>query len=129
MVMWHLRSKRKLTGGKLRRSSKKERSMRGSSFLETTVDPRSVKVRRGHGGNRKRVLLSENIANVVDPKTKKSKKVKILAVEKNPANPHYARRDVLTKGAVIKTEIGEAVVTSRPARHGVVNAKLVEEKK
>jgi small subunit ribosomal protein S8e len=126
MALWHLRSKRTPTGANLKRNSKKKRSMRGSNFLEGTVGPRSVIMRRGRGGNVKTVLFSEETANVVDPKTRKYSKVKILAVVKNPANPHYARRNVLTRGAVIKTEIGEAVVTSRPAQHGVINAKLIK---
>jgi small subunit ribosomal protein S8e len=44
----------------------------------------------------------------------------------NPANPHYVRRNIITKGAVIKTELGNAKVTSRPGQDGVVNAALIE---
>jgi small subunit ribosomal protein S8e len=52
--------------------------------------------------------------------------VKILGVAKNPANKEYERRQVITKGALIKTELGLARVTSRPGQNGVVNAVLVK---
>ncbi len=129
MALWHLKSKRKPTGAKPGRSCKKERSMRGSDFLEPTVGPRSVKQRRARGGRTKLALLSDDFANVVDPKTGKCKKAKILTVVGNPANPHFARRNVITRGAIIKTELGQAVVTSRPGQHGSINARLVAEKK
>ena len=74
-------------------------------------------------------MLSTNIANVADPKTGKISKSKILTVVGNTANPNYVRRNVITKGAVVKTELGLARVTSRPGQHGVLNAVLVEEKK
>lgn len=53
---------------------------------------------------------------------------KILRVKKSPANRDYERRGVITKGAVIETESGEAVVTSRPTSDGVVNAVLSSKK-
>jgi len=66
---------------------------------------------------------------VADPKTKKIRKLKIITVEKNPANPHYVRMNVITKGAIVKTEIGSVRVTSKPGQHGVVNGVLIEENK
>lgn len=103
--------------------------MRGSTFLEPVVGPRSTVERRKLGGTRIHSLLADDTANVLDPATKKYRKAKILAVVKNPANPHYARRNVMTKGAIIKTDLGMAVVTSRPGQDGFVNAKLISEKK
>lgn len=126
MAIWHLESKRKPTGAKLRPNTKKTRAMRGSTFLETTIGEKTLKIRRKTGGTIKATLISVEVANVLDPKTKKYHKSKILSVEKNSANIHYARRNVLTRGAIIKTELGEAVVTSRPAQHGMVNAKLIK---
>jgi len=55
------------------------------------------------------------------------RKVEIQSVEDNPANPNYVRRSLLTKGTVIDTEEGEAVITSRPGQEGVVNAKVLDE--
>ena len=72
------------------------------------------------------MALRANFANVTNPKNGETKKVKIETVEKNTANPNYVRRNLLTKGAVIKTEIGSARITSRPGQDGVINALLLE---
>ncbi|MCK4336070.1 MAG: 30S ribosomal protein S8e [Candidatus Aenigmarchaeota archaeon] len=128
MVKWHLRSRRTLTGKRLRRVRKKRKMDRGNEFLETRIGKRNVKVKRERGGNEKLKLLSVEKINVADPKTKKVKRVKIISVEKNPANPHFVRRNVISKGAVVKTEIGSAKVTSRPGHDGIVNGVLVNEK-
>ncbi len=77
------------------------------------------------GGNKKLRLLSEEYANIVDPKTKKSQKAKIKTITGNPANRHFVRRNIMTKGAVIETEVGKAKITSRPGQDGVVNAVLI----
>ena len=126
---WHLRSKRKPTGGRLDRIRKKKRSDRGTRFLETRIDKRKTKLCKNRGGEMKAKLLSADYANVSSPGTDKMKKVKIVSVKENPANPHYIRRNILTKGAIIETEIGLARVTSRPGQDGIINAVLVEEKK
>ncbi len=55
-----------------------------------------------------------------------TKKAKIETVEENSANPNYVRRNLLTKGAIIKTEIGRARIVSRPGQDGVINAVLLE---
>ena len=44
----------------------------------------------------------------------------------NPASKDFIRRKIITKGAIIKTEIGDAKVTSRPGQDGVINAVLIE---
>ena len=129
MAVWHLRSKRALTGKKLNRFRKKKRGDRGSLFLETRIGERAVKQKRSKGGNMKTKLAVVQIANIANRKTGKISKSKILAVTENSANPHYVRRNVITKGAVIKTEAGAARVTSRPGQDGIVNAVLLEEKK
>lgn len=129
MVKWHLRSKRALTGKRLRRVRKKRKMDRGDQFLETKIGKRNVKAKIVRGGNAKLKLLSVDKINVADPKTKKVKRVKVISVEKNPSNPHYVRRNILTKGAVIKTEIGMVRVTSRPGQDGIANGTLIEEKK
>lgn len=126
MALWQGRSKRKITGGRLKfHRRKKRRYELGREQTETTIGKRRAKIIRVRGGNLKVRLYRAEYANVVDPKTKKSKKVKILSVIKNKANPHYVRRNIITKGAVIKTEIGNARVTSRPGQDGVVNAVLL----
>jgi len=78
------------------------------------------------GGNTKVRVLRAKYANVSDPKTGVTKKVSMETVEQNTANPNFVRRNLLTKGAIIKTEIGRARIVSRPGQDGVINAVLVE---
>jgi len=128
MVVWHGRSLRKPTGGIRRMARKKRKREIGRIFLEPKVGPKKLVKVRVRGGNQKLRLLSADFANVVDPSTGKASKVRIITVVKNPANPHFSRRNVITKGAIIETEIGKARVTSRPGQDGVVNAVLIEPK-
>jgi len=129
MAMWHLDSKRKPTGGRLRKNRKKKSFQRGTNFLETKIGANKTKTQATTGGNKKTRLLSAEKANIFDTKTKKIRSVKIISVEENKANPHYIRRNILTKGALIKTELGTAKVTSSPGQHGVINAVLLESEK
>ena len=55
----------------------------------------------------------------------KIEKLKITAVVENPANRHFVRRNIITKGTVIETEKGKARITSRPGQEGVINAILI----
>jgi len=128
MTLWHLRSKRKPTGGVLRRSRKKNKNERGSVFLETKIGERKSKTDRKRGGDQKTKLLSVQNINAADEKGKIIV-TKIISVEENPANPHYVRRNIITRGAVLKTEIGHVKVTSRPGQDCVLNGKLVEKKR
>lgn len=75
----------------------------------------------------KYALASDLYANVHDTETGRSRKVKILRVVSNRSNRDFERRGVITKGAVIETEMGKAVVTSRPGQDGVINAVLLKE--
>jgi small subunit ribosomal protein S8e len=113
----------------LRRSRKKRKMDRGNEFIQTKIGERRVKINRARGGNIKLNVLAMNEINVADPKTKKVRKAKIITVEKNPANPHFVRMNVITRGAIVKTDIGSVRVTSKPGRDGVINGVLVEEKK
>jgi len=85
-------------------------------------ETRKIKKVRSRGATVKVKLKEEMYANVA---TKDGvKKVKIVQVlESN--TPTMTRQNIIVKGAVIQTEIGKAVVTSRPSQHGIVNAKLV----
>jgi len=125
---WNTRSKRKPTGGRLYKIRKKRRNDRGKKFLETRIDERKTKPCKERGGDIKTKLLSADHANVTTSGNK-IKRVKIISVKDNQANPHYIRRNIITKGAVIETDIGLARVTSRPGQSGVINAVLIEEKK
>ncbi|MBL7206786.1 MAG: 30S ribosomal protein S8e [Candidatus Aenigmarchaeota archaeon] len=124
MATWNLKSKRKSSGGILNRNKKKKLHQRGSEFLETVIEKRKIATKRKTGGKLKIKLKSDNKVNVSGKGS-----VKIVSVEQNPANIHYVRRNILTKGSVVKTDIGLVRVTSRPGQDGLVNGILVEEKK
>jgi small subunit ribosomal protein S8e len=125
MVIWQGKSVRKTTGGRLRSHRGKRKFEMGRERSETKIGERRAKRIRVHSGGYKVRLLVAQFANVIDPKTKKSKKVKILSVAENSANPHFVRRNIITKGAIIDTEIGKAKVTSRPGQDGNINAVLI----
>jgi small subunit ribosomal protein S8e len=127
MVQWHWNlHKRKPTGGKRRPYRKKRRYERGGDPVYTILGERKLGEKRARGGNLKHVLMADLYANVTDPEKEVSRKVKILRIVANPANKDLERRGVITRGAVIETELGRAVVTSRPGQDGVVNAVLVK---
>lgn len=125
MVVSQLRSKRKTTGGRYQHRGKKLRN-KGNLPTLTFLAEKSTKLERTRGGHRKIKLLSNNIVNVFNPKTKKYEKLKIITITGNPANTNYIRRNIMTKGALVKTEKGTAKITSRPGQEGTINAVLLE---
>ena len=127
MAISQYRSKRQSTGSKYISSRKKRKYELGRSPTMTSLGKKRMKQLRVLGGNRKEFLLGAEIANVIDPKDNKSYKLKIENIVGNEANRNYVRRNILTKGTVIKTEKGNAKVTSRPGQEGTVNAVLIEE--
>ena len=126
MALWQGKSRRKPTGGRLIFSKGKRRFEIGTEKQFTKIGTQSLKKYRTTGGNEKVRILSAEYANVVDKKTNRTAKVKILSVKTNPADPNYVQRNLLNKGAVIKTDLGDAVITSRPGQDGAVNAVLLE---
>ncbi len=118
--------KRKPTGGKRKRFRKKRRHNAGSDPAETSLETRRTSRVRTRGGSLKTRLLSDEYANVYNPKKERMIKTKIVKVEANPANKDYDRRGVITRGTVIMTEEGKASVTSRPGQDGVINAIIIE---
>ncbi|MFQ5710898.1 MAG: 30S ribosomal protein S8e [Candidatus Geothermarchaeales archaeon] len=118
--------KRKPSGGRRKRFRKKRKYEIGGDPVETTVGERSASTTRMRGGKIKLRLLKDEYANVYDPRRGEMIKAKIIKVEKNPANKDYDRRGVITKGTIIITEGGRALVTSRPGQDGVINARIIE---
>ena len=124
MTQWQLPPKKKTTGGAIKKHGKKNRYQRGRDYLPTRVGETKIKEIRSRGGNKKLIALSTNIANVAV--NGKYQKTKILSVTDNPADSQFVRRNIITKGAIIETEIGKARVTSRPGQTGIVNAVFIE---
>lgn len=127
MALWQGRSKRKPTGGRLTLSRKKRRYEIGKEPVHTFVGIEKRQVSRVRGANVKVRLLKAQFANVVDPANNKAQRAKIITVKESPSNPNYVQRNIVTKGAVIQTELGLARVTSRPGQDGLINAILMKE--
>lgn len=126
-MMVRNRSMRKRTGGLQTVPRKKQKYNKASITIFTKLGPTKVKSVGARGGNLKRNVLSIDYANVLDPKTGKALKTRIKTVSANPADSQFVRRNIITKNAVIDTELGKARVTSRPGQDGIVNAVLIKE--
>lgn len=122
-----MRKGRKISGGKYKRQRKKKLYEIGRQARTVKLGETKKKKIRIRGGDIKTVLLSSNIANLIDKKTRKSKKVKIKNVLETPANRFLARQNVLIKGAIIETDAGRAKITNRPSQEGCVQAELLHE--
>ncbi|OYR37951.1 30S ribosomal protein S8e [Halorubrum sp. Ib24] len=118
------RSTRKRTGGRLKHASNKKRHQLGREPAETTVGETRVQYIDSRGTERKIRALSTNVAQVADGG--EVSEADIENVVDNPSNVNYARRNIVTKGAVIDTSAGRARVTSRPGQTGQVNAVLID---
>lgn len=127
MGRWQGRSTRKATGARLRPHRKKRLFELGRESAETLPGESKRKKIRSRGGNIKIRLLRDQYANITDPESGKTQKVKIINVVSNPATIDYQRRGVITKGATIDTDIGKAKITSRPGQHGIINGVLIKE--
>ena len=93
----------------------------------TNLGVEKIRQYRTMGGNSKVRILTAQFANVMDSKTQQTKRVKIITVKGNTANPNYVQRNIMTKGATIQTELGMAKITSRPGQDGAINAILISE--
>ena len=131
MSIWHGEKGKTPTGGKINLARKKRKYELGSSPLFTKMEKEKRIVKKTKGGGFKVKAPSVEFVNVLDKTTNTIKKVKILDVIQNSANPHFVRRKIITKGTIVETELGNARITSRPSQHGVVNALLLttDEKK
>ena len=125
MGIWQGRSRRKATGGRLRPIRKKRRFEIGRELQFATLGDRSLKLYRVRGANTKVRILGEVSVNVYDPSTKKTKVAKAVTVRENGANPNYVQRNIITRGAILETELGQVQVRSRPGQDGVLNGVLL----
>jgi len=124
MVQWQKFSRRKSTGGIRNKARKKRKRELGRYPIETTLGEKSVKKERVRGGKLKLKVSRASHVNVNDGGT--TKRLEILEVIHNPSNKDYDRRKIITKGTMIKTELGTVRVTSRPGQVAVLNGVLVK---
>lgn len=102
------KDRRKVSGGMKKAHRKKKLHEKANVPTRTKVGKVKIRQDRTMGGSIKLRVIRTDIANVYDPKNKKFKKAKIETVAENKANRHYARANIMTKGAIINTEVGKA---------------------
>ena len=118
------RSPRKRTGGRRRRARKKKLHELGQESTETQVGELKLKTVDARGNTEKvRAITTDTASVATDDGTVAAE---IETVAENPSNPNYARRNIITRGAILDTSEGRARVTSRPGQDGQVNAILVD---
>lgn len=126
MAITHTRSRRKNTGGRYIAYRHKRKYELASQPTLTGLGNNKPVTIKTIGGNIKHRLLMANTANVYDPKTKTYSKSTIKAILENPANRHYVRRSIMTKGTIIDTDKGKAKIINRPGKEKTINAVLVK---
>lgn len=118
---------RKISGGRYKKSKKKKLYELPGQKRTAKLGEEKRKTIRTKGGNKKAFLLKAQYINVKIGN--KNKKTKIKNVLETPANRFLARQNILTKGAIVETELGKAKITNRPSQEGVINGILIEEAK
>lgn len=126
MALWQGLSTRKPSGGRRKIARKKRKTEIGSEVILPLMGAPTHQTIRTTGGHRKTRITSTNKVNLTNPATGKTQLVDFTTVVANPANPHYVRRNIITRGAVVETKLGKAKITSRPGQDGVANAILVK---
>jgi small subunit ribosomal protein S8e len=127
MVLIQSKSKRKPSGARYKsRIFKKRQHLIGRLPAMTKVGEKSVQHIRARSNSSKLRALKLGKANVFDPKAKSYSIESISTVIDSPADKNFIRRNIMTKGTLIKTTKGNAKITSRPGQDGIVNAILVD---
>ena len=126
MVKTHGRSRRIATGGIVKVARGKRKYEMGRPPIETKLGTEKKKIVRTKGGGSKIKLFSIDHVNIVNPKTGKIENVLIKNVEANHSSVDYSRRSIITKGAILETEMGYVRVTSRPGQDGILNGVLID---
>lgn len=124
MAISQARPLRKQTGARYKGFRKRKKHELGRNPAMPKLEKTSKRSIRVLGGNKKTFLLNCDTVNLTD-RQKKSRKAKIKAVVENSANRNFIRRNILTKGTIVETELGKARITSRPGQEGGINAVLI----
>ncbi|AMK15595.1 30S ribosomal protein S8e [Methanobrevibacter olleyae] len=125
MAICQGKSTRSPSGARRVANRGKRKSELGRESAETRLGEKTLRKIRTRGGNEKHRLAGDRKINVIDTEGK-AHTVEIYNVIENRANPNYVRRNIITKGAIVETEIGNAKVTSRPGQDGVINGVIVD---
>jgi small subunit ribosomal protein S8e len=120
---------RKASGGRYKKQRKKKHHEKIGKVRTVKIGETKKKAVKERGGGRRKVLVLADTVNLIDKKTKKAVKAKIINVLETPSNRFLARQNILLKGSIIETDKGKAKITNRPSQEGSVQAVLIEEEK
>jgi small subunit ribosomal protein S8e len=112
------------SGGRRRKFRDKKAAHLGGEFAATKVADKDFKAKvRGRGGTYGIKLKKTGSINVVlkDGKMKTATIKRVLESH----NPEFVRMNIITKGAVVETDLGKVKVTNRVGQDGVVNGVAV----
>jgi len=120
---------KKTTGGKyIKRRKKKSYERTGQATIVKLGDDKK-KSKRIMGGGKKSFLIKARFVNVKitsKEKGKKDQKVEIKNVLETPSNRFLARQNVITKGTIVETELGNVKITNKPSQEKNLNGVLVQ---
>ncbi len=110
------------TGGRREKYRDKKLSQVGGEFTATKASDKDKRTeKRKRGGKTSVKLKKASTVNVVTKEgTKKAKVIRVIESH----NPEYVRMHIITKGAVLETDLGKVRVTNRVGQDGVVNGVL-----
>ena len=127
VYQYHEPSRKKVsagTGGRKTKFRDKKLAHMGGGFTATKVNAEEDRyLKRGRGGTTKVKARRAGFVNVL--MEGKTKKAKILSVVESH-NPQYARQNIITRGAILNTDVGKVRVTNRVGQDGMVNGILVK---
>ena len=116
--------KKKGGGFKGKRKDKRKSELVGLA-VPLQIGENTSRETRTVGGHKKLQLLRTNVGNLFDSKAKMHSKVTLIKVIENKSNRSYARRNIITKGCIVETSAGNAVVVNRPGQDCQVSLKKV----
>ncbi len=115
---------KKISGGRYIRSRKKKLTDIAGQRRIVKLGEEKRRAKRTRGRNRKISLFGARWINVLVEG--KMKKLEIKNVMETPSNRFLARQNIITKGAIIETELGKVRVTNRPSQEGLANGILIK---
>lgn len=115
---------KKISGGKYVKRRKKKLYERPGQKRIVKLGEEKRKTKKTRGGNKKTSLLVARFVNIKDKN--KTKRLEIKNVVETPSNRFLARQNVITKGAIVDTELGKVKITNRPGQEGNLNGILIE---
>jgi len=120
---------KKISGGKYTKRRKKKSYERAGQTTVVKLGEDRKKSKRTMGGGKKSFLIKAKFVNIKitsKEKGKKDQKVEIKNVLETPSNRFLARQNVITKGTIVETELGNVKITNRPSQEKNLNGVLVK---